>query len=302
MSGKRRSKQHIGGYGSRAHALVDGSQRTLVAILVLSLVGLGAVLSYHYGTAAAGSNPALANLTAPPASTRTSASSTPTRTPKPRPTATNTAGLAAASSVDPRYVSALHVAYPKSGPRTFRYASTTGPVLGRSGPIRRFRVAIESNITMVAMRDFTAKINAALGDARSWIAAGHYRLQQVGSASSSEFTIYLVTPATATRMCLPLRVHGFTSCRQGPHVVLNLARFLTSVSGYTKADVPLDTYRTYMINHEVGHALGHGHELCPGPGKPAPVMEQQTYGLHGCRANPWPFVKGKRYDGPSGQY
>jgi hypothetical protein len=194
------------------------------------------------------------------------------------------------------------VSYPESGPRTFRYATTTGPVLGRSGPIRRFRVAIESNIAVVHMADFDAKINATLGDPRSWIAAGRYRLQQVPSSASYEFTIYLTTPTTTSRMCAPLRVRNFTSCRQGPHVVLNLARYLTSVQSYTKTSIPLDTYRTYMINHEVGHALGHGHELCSAAGKLAPVMEQQTFGLHGCRANPWPFVKGKPYDGPPGRY
>ena len=41
-------------------------------------------------------------------------------------------------------------------------------------------------------------------------------------------------------------------------------------------------------NGEVSCAIGYGHRACPGPGHPAPVMQQLTYGLDGCLANPWP--------------
>jgi Protein of unknown function (DUF3152) len=268
---------------------------------VFSLVTLGGVLSYHYGAAVAGASAVRGLPSTQPSPARSSAKQ-PTAVPQPSSSATSSSIPMADRRADPRRVTALEIAYPKSGPRTFRYASTTGPVLGRSGPIRRFRVAIESNINMVDMSAFTTKIDATLGDPRSWIASGRFRLQQVPSTAPYEFTIYLATPATTNRMCLPLHVDDFTSCRQGPHVVLNLARWLTSVRSYTRTEVVLDTYRAYMINHETGHQLGHGHELCPGAGKPAPVMEQQTFGLHGCRANPWPYVAGKRYDGPPGQY
>jgi hypothetical protein len=71
-------------------------------------------------------------------------------------------------------------------------------------------------------------------------------------------------------------------------VILNLARWRLSVPEYVAGQVPLESYRQYMINHEVGHELGYGHEPCPGRGRPAPVMQQQTLGLYGCVANAWP--------------
>lgn len=262
-------------------------------LMVLGLLTVAGALVDRFGlTAAAGSRADADETSLPPpgqpsASPRGTATAGPVATPSPSVAST---------------ALALNVPYPKSGPDTFTYATTTGPVLGTAGGIRRFHVAMESNITQVAMADLVAKIDQTLGDQRSWIAGGAYRLQQVPRATEAQFTVYLVTEQTSVRMCAPLKTNGYTSCRQGAHVVLNLDRWMASVPGYVDAKVALDTYRTYMINHEVGHALGHDHQLCPGNGKPAPVMEQQTFGLHGCVPNPWPYLGGKLYTGPPGRY
>jgi hypothetical protein len=79
-------------------------------------------------------------------------------------------------------------------------------------------------------------------------------------------------------------------------VIVNDARWLTAIPDYGAS---LEVYRAYAVNHEVGHQLGYGHEACVQPGKPAPVMQQQTYGLNGCLANSWPYLGGQRYAGPS---
>jgi hypothetical protein len=271
-------------------------QPFLIVLVVLAVVGAGVAAVDRLGNTPASSTGAAdqVGVIADPSgsggrysATMPSASSSPSPGP---------------SSAAAHPVISLNVPFPRSGPQTFHYATTTGPVLGTAGPIRHFRLAMESNINVVSMSDFIAKVDETLGDPRSWIAGGTYRLQQVPSSSSYEFTIYLVTSNTTRHLCAPLPTNGFTSCRQGSHVVLNLDRYMTSVSDYRSAKVPLDIYRTYMINHEVGHALGHDHERCPAKGVPAPVMQQQTLGLHGCVANAWPYINGKEYDGPLGSY
>jgi len=179
----------------------------------------------------------------------------------------------------------------------FAYTSGFGPVLGGAGPIRRFQVAVERPASARAAADFANEINRTLGDPRSWIAGRQYRLQRVPSPAHAEFTIYLASAATSRRMCLAggLRTGGYTSCHISGRVIINDDRWEGAVPDYR---APLATYRGYAINHEVGHQLGYGHVGCPGRGRPAPVMMQQTLGLKGCLANSWPYLSGKRYTGP----
>ena len=75
------------------------------------------------------------------------------------------------------------------------------------------------------------------------------------------------------------------SCWNRGRSVLNLQRWLRGAAAYA---TDLAAYRVYLINHEVGHGLGHAHTNCAGAGRPAGIMVQQTLGLGGCTAWPWP--------------
>ncbi len=255
-------------------------RRTIITLLFL-IAGLLVAVDLVRGNSPGGDQ-----LGAPAAATRpSSASAAPSPTPslsssaKPSPTAPPTVL--------------------QDGPGTYRIVAGTGEVAGQSGTLLRYRVAVEDGITNVDPAGFAAAAEKTLGDPRSWIAGGDIRLQRVGPDAAYDFTLYLATPKTVDALCAPLLTDGYTSCRNGNSVAINLARWLLGVPNYGAS---MEVYREYAINHEVGHRLGHGHELCTGNGKLAPVMEQQTLGLHGCVANAWPYVEGKRYSGPPGAY
>ncbi|MFG1928260.1 DUF3152 domain-containing protein [Cryptosporangium sp. NPDC048952] len=188
----------------------------------------------------------------------------------------------------------IAISVPQRGSGKFTVAGGTTPVRGTAGTLVRYQVQVEKGSGQGA-GTFADAVDATLADPRGWTAAKKWRFQRV-AGGAADAVILLATPATTNRICRAggLDPGGYTSCRTGDQVVINLARWLLAVPAF---DGDLATYRQYVVNHEMGHQLGHGHVLCGGSGKPAPVMQQQTLGLQGCVPNAWPFVNGKYLSG-----
>lgn len=201
------------------------------------------------------------------------------------------------------------VAYPPgraSGPRTIQQEPPLPPA---PSPVRvpvegsgRFSVAsvrpeqpdaggavtytVEVEVDLPFLPGRTAElIGRVLDDERGWSARGAAPFVQV--PGKGDLRIVVASPATTDLLCAPLETLGRVSCRNGALVVINARRWAFGVTDYRGH---LADYRRYVVNHEVGHALGEAHVECPGAGEPAPVMLQQTYGLDGCARNPWPAV------------
>ncbi|GHB11256.1 membrane protein [Streptomyces tendae] len=169
----------------------------------------------------------------------------------------------------------------------------SAPPVG-NGNIRRFKVRVEDGIGLSA-DDAARQVYEILADRRSWTANGHDGFQLV-SEGDRDFVVVIASPATVDRICGAAGLHtkGEVNCDVGSRVIVNLKRWN---SGSPQFPGKLADYRALIINHEVGHRIGHGHEGCPGPGRPAPAMMQQIDGLHGCEANAWPYDEHGTYLG-----
>ena len=168
-----------------------------------------------------------------------------------------------------------------AGSGEFVVADGSVPAPG-AGTVRTVRVEVERDLPVDRDR-FAALVLATLNDPRGWGHGGAMSFARTDG--DAPISVMLASPRTSARLCGALDSRGHLSCRNGPQVVLTFARWVLGTEEYADN---LTGYRQYVVNHEVGHALGHGHVRCPGPGLPAPVMQQQTLGLKGCTQNPWP--------------
>jgi Protein of unknown function (DUF3152) len=268
-------------YGWRAYALP-----VLIVITVLALMTTTtSPKTPHKATGALPAGPS--SRPAPP----TASGEIPLKSDQPASGARNTVLSSAALPAG--------AAYTKTGTGTFRVLPGRGPVVG-TGIVHKYSVEVENGVSGVALAKYASQVQSVLSDPRSW--AGHNRVALQRVTTGADFHVTLVSSMTVRSLCgydIPIETSCFVpSGMAGSNVnrvVINVARWVRGDAAYVG---DLTAYRSYLINHEDGHALGHQHAHQCLPGGLAPVMMQQTLGLRSaathkmCQANPWPYPVG----------
>jgi hypothetical protein len=183
----------------------------------------------------------------------------------------------------------LDSALPESDSAAWSVASGGTDAVG-TGTLYRYRVEVE-NATGLDAAAVAEVVDYVLGHPQGWINDG-VAFQRVGPDDGDlvDMVVRVATPGTVDQLCAPLETNGEVSCRNGVDVVLNQVRWETGVDAFAG---DIERYRVVLVNHEVGHLIGHAeHVPCPGDGQLAPVMMQLYYtGLQGCVANIWPYAE-----------
>ena len=207
------------------------------------------------------------------------------RTPSPSPSVTM---LTYAQAMDTRFPLGAEA----EGPGRFDAVPGVDKAPGK-GQKYTYRVDVEQGLGLDGGL-FAEAVHKTLNDDRSWAHDGALTFERVDSGKP-DFVVTLASPGTTAEWCAKSGLdttEDNVSCDSAStdRVMINAYRW---AQGSTTYGADIHAYRQMLINHEVGHRLGHGHVQCTRNGQLAPVMQQQTKfldhdGIH-CLPNPWPY-------------
>jgi Protein of unknown function (DUF3152) len=172
--------------------------------------------------------------------------------------------------------------YAKAGKGQWDILPGTTERIGKGGDLFTYTIEVEQGIDLAALggdESFAALVDSTLADPRGWTSTGQVSLQRVDGGQEPDIRISLSTPDTVhkTEFC-GNQIKYESSCwrRDVSRVMINLARW---ARGAVAFGGDIGNYRSYAINHEIGHAFGRGHVGCPRDGELAPATMQQSFGV-----------------------
>jgi hypothetical protein len=206
--------------------------------------------------------------------------------------------------------------FTEAGDKTWRIVPGTTLQFGKGvSRVFRYTVEVENGLDPAMFggdNAFAEMVDQTLANPKGWTHNPQFAFMRVDSESGGkpDFRISLVSPATVREGCgYEFRLE--TSCYNPVYGAERQARVFINEARWVRGAVPFEgdigSYRQYLINHEVGHAIGYvRHEPCDQQGGLAPVMMQQTFSTSNndaakfdpdvikadgktCRFNPWPY-------------
>jgi hypothetical protein len=121
---------------------------------------------------------------------------------------------------------------------------------------------------------------------------GWHRLLSTTSTPEDAECVVMLTPHSVMQTMFPPKftdAHLSVCDMSTGEIWINEDRWLRNIPD--ESQLPLPAYRAYVLQHEIGHALGLGHaDKASGP---CPVMIQQTLGIGAHLPNPFPLEREK---------